>query len=95
MSSGSALSFCRLWYICSVSDPGRSTRPQPSMKSVSPETRVFLIRKHCDPGVCPGVCRNSISIGPTSSVSPESTLTMSDSEMLVTLRTPSASSRCA
>src|ERR1700693_1491944 len=46
----------RLWYIASGSEPGRSTRPHELTNNVSPETRLPSTRKHCDPGVCPGVC---------------------------------------
>ena len=35
--------------------PGRSVRPQERMNSVSPEIRRPSTRKHCEPGVCPGV----------------------------------------
>ena len=51
-------------YISSGSPPGRSTRPQPCRKSVSPDTNAPFTRKHCEPGVCPGVCRSSTSIDP-------------------------------
>ena len=79
----------------SAFDPGRSTRPQPLMNSVSPDTSVLRIRKHWEPGVWPGVCRNSISMSPTFRVSPDSTLTRSESDSPVTFLTPSASSLCA
>ena len=36
--------------------PGRSVRPHPSRKSVSPATRRPSTRKHWCPGVWPGVC---------------------------------------
>ena len=45
-------------------DPGKSTRPHEFTNSVSPEMRLPSTRKHCDPGVCPGVWRNFTSRSP-------------------------------
>src|SRR5439155_1529712 len=48
------------------------------MKSVSPETSRPSTRKHCEPGVCPGVCRNIRASRPIASVSWLSTFTRSE-----------------
>ena len=50
--SGTFASFwVRLSYICAGSDPGRSMRPQPSRKRVSPATNRPSTKKHWLPGV--------------------------------------------
>ena len=61
-------------------EPGRSTRPQEPMKSVSPETSAFPTRKHCEPGVWPGVWTNLTFRLPTSTSSPPSTGARSDAD---------------
>ena len=72
-------------------EPGRSTRPQEPMNSVSPETSALPTRKHCEPGVWPGVCRNLTFSWPTSTSSPPSTATRSDCESPVTRCTKGSS----
>src|SRR4026209_2076800 len=54
MSSGNDARRWRLSYISAGSPPGRSVRPQPSRKSVSPATRRPSTRKHWLPRVRPG-----------------------------------------
>ena len=88
MSSGSEHKCLKLWYISSELDPGRSTLPHPLINKVSPETKLLLTLKHWDPGVCPGVWRNSISFSPILRWSPESTTCKSESSSPVTFFTP-------
>ena len=57
-------------YMASGSEPGKSVRPQPSRKSVSPATRRPSTRKHWLPGVCPGVWIISTATCPTCTTSP-------------------------
>ena len=59
-SSGTRAS--RVWidsYMASGSEPGKSVRPQPSRKRVSPATSRPSTRKHWLPGVWPGVWMSS------------------------------------
>ena len=85
---------CSERYIAAGSLPGRSIRPQPSRNSVSPATSAPPTRKHWLPGVCPGVCSNSMSMAPTDTTSPGACSSMSLIEMPVVLRTSSASGAC-
>ncbi len=63
VSSGTTASFwVRLSYSASGSPPGRSVRPQLSRNSVSPLTSLPSTKKHCEPGVCPGVWMSVIGI---------------------------------
>ena len=47
---------------------GKSTRPQAPMNRVSPEMSCCCTRKHCEPGVWPGVCTSVIWTSPPSSI---------------------------
>ncbi len=58
------ITLAKLWYIIFAFPPGRSHRPHPSIKRVSPAIRASLYLKHWHPGVCPGVCKHSNSILP-------------------------------
>jgi len=55
-------------YISRASPPGRSHRPHPSIKIASPAINTFLVKKHWQPGVWPGVKIHSNSIFPTLSL---------------------------
>ena len=52
------------------------------MNSVSPDTSRPSIRKHCEPGVCPGVCMNVSVSRPIFNVSWLSTFTRSEPKPL-------------
>ena len=81
-------------YMASGSDPGRSVRPQPSRKRVSPATRRPSTKKHWLPGVCPGVWISSTSTEPTWTTSPLSWPTRCDALTPVVRSTQGTSSFC-
>src|SRR5919202_6108296 len=58
----------RLSYIASGLLLGKSTRPQAPMNRVSPEISRCCTRKHCEPGVWPGVCNSVIWTSPLSPI---------------------------
>ena len=61
---------------------------------MSPATSRPSTKKHCEPGVCPGVWMSVIGTAPTVTVSPDEWSTRSESDAPVTRFTPCASSAC-
>jgi hypothetical protein len=92
---GSDASRCRLSYMASGSEPGRSVRPQPSRNRVSPEINNSSTRKHWLPGVWPGVCSSCTGTAPTATTSPPSWPTRSVPDAPVDRRIHTTSWRLA